>query len=356
MDRLQEIDLKHERVRALLDKVKTDGLWLRRISNIAWFTAGADASIPINAIYGMYSVLITRDRRAIYTNNIEATRLRAEEKFEALGFEIVEFPWYAPDIPIIPQLVADDDVIESELKQMRWVLTEPEQERYRILGHDAAIALDEAIRSARPGQTEYEIASRLDAACREVGGLAIVNLVAADDRISQFRHPAITHKRLDNYLMMVVCMMREGLVVAATRLVHWGRLTAELEEKQRKVAAIDAAVMVATQPGRTMGDAFNDLQAAYVAQGENEQWTMHHQGGLIAYQSRERLATPGDATLIHVGQAFAWNPSIVGCKSEDTILLSPLGFEIVTETPGWPMQEVDVGGKIVRRPRILEIG
>ncbi|MEO8396109.1 MAG: hypothetical protein ABI700_24155, partial [Chloroflexota bacterium] len=51
--------------------------------------------------------------------------------------------------------------------------------------------------------------------------------------------------------------------------------------------------------------------------------------------SYERSAMPGDTRVIEAGQAFACKPSIVGCKSEDTILIGRNGFEIVTQaSPG----------------------
>ena len=239
---------------------------------------------------------------------------------------------------------------------MTWVLGEDEQIRYRALGADTAAALEEAIRAAQPGESEWQIASRLDAACRKRGGLAIVNLVATDDRIAQFRHPYITDKPLDKLVMMVVCMRRGGLVAAGTRIAYFGALPDALRDKQDKVAAIDAAGMSATRPGRTLGDVFAALQAAYTSQGEGDQWKLHHQGGMIGYASREHIATPGDPTVIEAGQAFAWNPSIVGCKSEDTILLGVDGFEIVTQaSEDWPSIEVGIGGQTIRRPAILEL-
>ena len=53
---------------------------------------------------------------------------------------------------------------------------------------------------------------------------------------------------------------------------------------------------------------------------------------------------------IQGNQAFAWNPSIAGTKSEDTILLSDKGTEIVSQVGDWPCTEVDG----IRRPDILQ--
>jgi antitoxin VapB len=156
--------------------------------------------------------------------------------------------------------------------------------------------------------------------------------------------------------MIVVCMRRGGLVMAGTRLAYIGSMPAQVVEKARKVAAIDAAVMVATRPGRTHSDVFRDLQAAYAAQGEADQWRYHHQGGPAGYNSREWIVTPGDMRPVQAGVAYAWNPSIVGCKSEDTILVQDNGFEIVSgAADDWPMIEVNVSGQVVKRPGILEI-
>ena len=357
MNRIEEINVKHERLRALLKAQQADALWLRMTRNLAWLTAGADASIPADSDTGAYSVLVTPERRVIYTTNIEATRLRGEEKFEELGFEVHEFPWHAAEEPSAARLLQDTDpAVEAAIQPLRVVLMQPEQERFRALGGDAAAALDEAIRASKPGDTEFEVAARLDAACRARGGLAVVNLIASDERISQYRHPLATHKKVDKYLMMVVCIRRGGLVVSGTRLAYFGSLPADIAEKARKVAAIDAAVMVATRPGRVLSEVFADLLAAYAAQGEADQWRNHHQGGPAGYNAREWISGPEDSRRVQAGMTFAWNPSIVGCKSEDTILVDDSGFEIVSAaSDDWPMINVDVNGTSVSRPGIIEL-
>jgi antitoxin VapB len=357
MDRLQEIEVKHNRLRELLTQRHADGIWLQRTRNIAWVTAGADASIPADSETGAYSVLVTVDKRVIYSNNIEATRLRAEENFESLGFSFHEFPWHTAENPTGAHLLVDtSSLVEQDMQQLRLVLMESEQERFRALGQDTAAALNEAIRAVRTGDAEFEIAARLDAACRARGGLAVVNLIATDERISKFRHPLATNKKLENYTMVVVCMRRGGLVVSGTRLAYIGKLPAEIAEKANKCAAIDAAVMLATKPGRALSEVFADLQAAYAEQGEAEQWQYHHQGGPAGYNAREWIVAPNDMRTVQANGAYAWNPSVVGCKSEDTILVGENGFEIVSSAPGdWPMIDIKVGDQTVKRPGILEI-
>lgn len=351
MDRLQEVERKHQQVRTLLEK--TDALWLRRSRNIAWFTAGADATIPVSNEMGAYSLVITNEKRIVFGSNIECNRLRDEEPFEALGFEYQEFDWHSPQTPPFHHLISDEGDVETELQNWRTVLSQAEQERYRKLGADAAEAIEEAARAVQKGDTEYQIAARLDAACRQRGGVAIVNLVGTDERIFKYRHPIPTNKKLEKYALCVMCMRRGGLVVAASRLVHLGAIPPELTDKLHRVVAVDAAAIAASQPGTSLNEVLEKMQAAYAAQGETDQWKDHHQGGLIAYQPRERLALPQSTQKLQAGNALAWNPSVAGSKSEDTILVGNNTVEIVTRTAPhhWPMIEVDG----FERPAILQL-
>ena len=352
MDRLTEINLKHEKLKTLLALHAADALWLRRTRNIAWFTAGADASIHVAGEMGAYSVLVTPSRRIIYGSNIEITRLRDEEPFEALGFEYQQVDWYAPTPPRYQ--ISDEGDVEDELQQMRCQLTTGEQARLQALGRDAAAALEEAILAARPGDTEFTMAARLDAACRKRGGLAVVNLVGTDARLYQYRHPVPTAKPLERYGMQVLCMRRGGLIAAASRLIHFGQLPPALLEKQERIAAIDAAVIRASQPGVMLGDLLSVLQQAYAEQQETDEWQKHHQGGLIAYLPREKLALPNSPVALETGHALAWNPSITGCKSEDTILLTEHGTEIITAaSPQWAKLAISHAGQTLERPAIM---
>jgi antitoxin VapB len=83
---------------------------------------------------------------------------------------------------------------------------------------------------------------------------------------------------------------------------------------------------------------------AYRAVGFADEWRLHHQGGSLGYRTRERIATPGDATPIVAGQSYGWNPSIAGAKAEDAILC---GGEVLTRVPHWP--------SVLGRPDILRV-
>ena len=103
-----------------------------------------------------------------------------------------------------------------------------------------------------------------------------------------------------------------------------------------------------------MGDVFADGQRAYAAEGFPDEWHHHHQGGPTGYAPRElRVSTETDAR-VSLYQAFAWNPTIAGTKSEDTALVTEGGLEILTRTPDLPEIEVEAVGLTFIRSGILE--
>ncbi len=362
-ERKSEVETKLVQLRTLLAARQLDGILINQFPNTSWITAGASVYVNEASESSTASILVTPDKAYVLTDGIEAPRLREDERLADLGFEIIAEPWYARgsqtrqlfDGKRIGQdgAGAANDV-NAELRDLRTVFSPSEQIRLREVGKLAAEAMDESIRKVQPGDTEYKLASYLAAASRIRGGTAIVNLIASDERISQFRHPLPTAKKVDRYAMLVLCLRKYGLVISITRLVYFGTMREELRDKVMTAARVDAKVIAGSQPGRTMGDMFNLLKQAYQDEGHPEAIDQHHQGGTAGYASREVLATPGDKTPIRVNQVFAWNPSVTGAKSEDTVLLTDKGMEVLTVIPGWPLYSINVDGRVIERPAILE--
>jgi len=155
--------------------------------------------------------------------------------------------------------------------------------------------------------------------------------------------------------MLILCGRKWGLVCSITRLVHFGTLSAEVHRKMQATAQVDATFIAATRPGQTLGQVFSRATAAYAEAGFADEWQWHHQGGPAAYEPREWVATPGATDVISVGQAYAWNPSVTGTKSEDTILVGESNNEVMTTISGWPVLPIMVEGQTIPRPAILEI-
>lgn len=363
MDFTQEVQNKLERARALMQQHRVETLWLRTVNNVSWITGGVDTAINTADNEGIASVVITADRATIWTNSIEAPRLRNEDHVEDRGFELRSAPWHGP-LPLeldsalacdVPYTGAKD--LGGELAVLRAQLLLVEIERFRTLGSICAEGMQRAINRVKPGHTEYEIAAALEYETYSRGVRPVVALVATDERIFGYRHPLPTDKIMEKYAMLVLCGRKDGLTCSVTRLVHFGALPDDLKRKQQAVAEVDAAIQAASQPGVTMGEMFDRIKAAYARVGFPDEEQLHHQGGIAGYGTREALALPGSKVALAAGMTCAWNPSITGTKCEDTTLVTEAGqpTEILTRMFGWPTAAVEVDGMTYERPLILEI-
>jgi antitoxin VapB len=301
---------------------------LSSFADVAWYTGGFDLRIDRSGSTGSTVVVVSADGEWVVTDAIEAPRLRAEEPALS-GIEIVEHPW--PDGPdeVVRHLVGGGDTTvrrDLDLSPLRMVLDDEAIARYRVVGADARVAIEEAAAAVEPTMTELDAASVLAAAAWRRGLHAPVLLVGGAGRVARFRHPVPTAAPLGERAMLVGSFERGGLFASVTRFVHFEAPSSDLahrfevtDELLRRMRD-DASV-----PGRTLGDAFADLQRWYAEAGFPDEWRHHHQGGVAGYQSREVIARPGDRTPIRAGMAFAWNPSVAGAKSEETFVLPPEG-------------------------------
>jgi Xaa-Pro aminopeptidase len=360
-----EFSQKQNRIQTLLAEHKLDALLLQRVSSFAWATCGAASYVNTATTNGEAALLITPSGQYLITNNIEATRLEQEEELAVQGWEFRLVPWHEAKDTVAeltrglklgtdgPYPGATD--LSGELARLRANLTPEEGKRFRTLGRLCAEAMGRAVRAVRPGQTEYQIAGLLAHEVESRGVQAIVNLIATDARIFSFRHPLPTDKKLERYAMLVLCGRRWGLVCSLTRFVHFGQLPEDLSRKAEAVAQVDATFIAATRPGQTLGEIFRQATVAYAETSFPDEWHLHHQGGPAGYEPREYVATSDSADVVLVGQAYAWNPSITGSKSEDTILVGDEDNEVLTSIDGWPTLTVTVDGQEHTRPAVLEI-
>lgn len=356
----EEVQTKLERVRALLREKRVGALWLRSASSVAWITGGVDVAVNTADSLGVASVVITERAATLWTNTIEAPRLQAEDAVEGRGFTLRVTPWHEPQGVELGATLATDVPLAGaqhwarELAILRARLLPAEVERFRTLARDAAEAMGQAILRVRPGQTEHIIAAALAEETTRRGMRPIVTLVAVDDRVHRVRHPLPSERIMRRYAMLVLCARRGGLTVSLTRLVHFGPLPDELQRKQQACAAIDAAIIAASRPGYTLGALFDALRAAYAEAGYADEWRLHHQGGVAGYEPRELLALPGERFTLEAGMVCAWNPSISGVKSEDTVLVRAASApEVLTTVTNWPTVPITVGDATVLRPLIL---
>ena len=330
---------RREKLRELMERHGLGALLIRRPANFTWYTGGADNRVDHAAPVGVAGILLTREEEYVLTDNIEAPRMRGEETPD---FEVVEHPWYGDPLDMIRELAAGSTPgtdfsaanvrdVSEEISPLRHVLDDAAVEHYRQLGSETAEAISEVAASLRPDTNESEAAANLSAACRRRGMFAPVLLAASGARMDSYRHPIPRGEVLGRRAMLVVCAERGGLYANLTRIVDFEEPDREAARRQGACEAILRRMREeATRPGRTLADAFADCQRFYAEEGFPDGWREHHQGGMTGYASREIIATPAAHQEMRTGQAFAWNPSLVGAKAEETFVLTDAGPEVIT--------------------------
>lgn len=366
MGREAEIREKERRVGNFIRSGGFTAVLLKRQANFSWMTGGGLNLVGITTELGATSLLITSHDKHLICNNIEAPRMIQEEAVEAQGFRVSVYPWHEEqEAALVKSLVKDgtlaSDVpfpgavtVAEDIARLRYSLTAEEIERYRWLGETASLALEKTMMETRKGEKECEVVGRL---CRELWKERIdpvTLMAAADERVFQFRHPLPSEKRIDRYLMVSVNARKWGLIVSFTRFLHFGKVPNELREKYLANVFIDCVFMAATRPGIPARQILQKGIEAYQEKGFPEEWKLHHQGGSIGYTGRDYRTNFSTQDLIQENQAFTWNPSLTGTKSEDTILASSKGPELITRPLSYPTIEMTVEGMAFVRPDILE--
>ncbi|MEP6789425.1 MAG: M24 family metallopeptidase, partial [Acidobacteriota bacterium] len=257
----------------------------------------------------------------------------------------------ATDIVLFP----DARPIENKIAPCRYSLTTDELVRYRTLGRDSGAAIRQVIDKIEPGQTESEIAETLRHELASCGMASVVTLVAADERISQFRHPVPTAHRWRKTLLLVTCAKRGGLITSQSRLVCVGDAPDGVKKKTEATAYVNACLLDATRPGITGAELYSVAANAYSEKNFANEINKHHQGGAAGYKTREWVAHPKSDEVVQPNQAFAWNPSITGTKVEETCVTSENGVEIVTASPDFPQIVTLVNGREYYSPGILSL-
>jgi len=295
-------------------------------ADVRWLLCGRGR--PVSAGSSPYTVEVNETAARVWYQDIERSRVESEERWEELGYEAAPYQWFEP---------APVRVTAPALQALRLDLGEEEVERYRSAAGDAAAALARLLGALAPEQRELDVAGSMAGALHALGFTTPVVLVGGEARAPVHRHPLPTRDSLGRFALLAFSAERDGLYVSMTRIVSFGEPPRSLARAVAAAAEVDAAVLAAAAPGRTLGELFDVIAGAYAAGGLDGEWRRHHQGGLAGYRGREVFAVPGDATLLPPASAVAFNPSVTGGgKSEDTVLVRAGGVEVLTRTPQLP--------------------
>ena len=341
-----ELTVRRQRLSSVLENHGLEAIWLARPNNFAWLTGGSNV-VDRDASVGVAAAGYQRDGNfRILTDTIEADRLRREELPDA--FEVTAVDWYAASLgdgiaaESPTPAAADFDVPglwHLDCSACRQPLTEPDIERYRHSAGETAAAVEDVCRSLSSDQSERSVAASVRHALETRGIATPVVLVGGSERAQQYRHYTPTTAALGDYALVSVTAQLGGLYASLTRTVVFER-PEWLDERFEAAATVEATALAATQraarDGANAARVFEAIKGAYETVGWAEEWQQHHQGGAAGFAGREWIATPDSTATVQTPQAYAWNPTVQGTKSEGTVLVTSECVEPLTITSSWP--------------------
>lgn len=355
---------KHDRLDEFLSRHGLEAVWFAQPASFAWLTGGRNV-VDRSADVGTAAVGYDGTGLVVVTDTIEASRLADEELPE--GVPVEEYGWAEQSLAEAvadrsPTPAAADFEVPGlervDPSHLRQPLTETDIDRYRELGRDTAAAVEAVCRALDRDDSEREVETALRVALGARGIETPVVLVGGSERAQRYRHPTPTDATLDDYAIVSVTAERGGLHASCTRTVAFDP-PSWLAKRHGAAATIETEAIAATRrmaaDGAAAAELFAAIQAAYDAVGWPDEWREHHQGGAAGYAGREWIATPELDAPVVAPMAYAWNPTVEGAKSEDTVLVDD-DVELLTETGDWPSVNVTTedGELTLSRPGILK--
>ncbi|WP_317856008.1 M24 family metallopeptidase [Chakrabartyella piscis] len=349
---------KIEYLKELVKKRNKMGVVIKSFANLSWLGIRRPHVLSVSEST-IVKLIITLEGVFLIANNIEMDRLLKEELDEALVKIVtpITFMWYEDyKFPFVDQeLLIDEVEIEAEIKLRRMILTEKEMLKASVLGADLAEIAEGVLPYIKKGMTERDISGMLYKLCVERSIEAGLALCASSKRALLYRHPIATSEIIDDLVMIILTVRRDGMYSCLSRMVALDQVDEEVLRKRDAVLAVECAYMKYSKEGMNIRDVFYKGQEVYREYGFSDEWKNHHQGGITGYLSREDKMTGRSDIIIKNGMSFSYNPTVPAYKAEDTFYLKENKPILTTETTNLPTVRVEFEGEIYQRPDIIRM-
>ena len=354
-----ELEVAHKlaQMRGWLEQERAGAVRLRGVDWFAWATAGASNSHSHTAECGCAEVLVTRDAAYILTDEAEAMRMREEEVRGPWTWQVS--PWMQPQLyelrehfvqhaaggaPVLSDRPGlHERSLPVALREERLVLLESEQQRYRQVGQLAAGAAADALRQARPGWSEQELAAACVRALWLRGLQAVHVLVSGEERQQRYRRAPPAQAVLGTQAVLALCARRFGLCASLSRQRRFGPAqrradgaAVAMDDADAAMLALEAVALDACETGHALSMVYHALDSAYAYAGQPDTVRTSRQGGIHGYLAPEVAAGAHTEIILKRGMALAFHPSLPGSTVEDTFLLDGNQLHNLTHDPAWP--------------------
>lgn len=360
-----EFSEKEKRLDEFLDLSGYDAVLMGTTANFSWLSCGGCNQVSWTTDYGCCILLVTRTNRYCIANTMDARRLE-EQELAGLGFLMVSLRWYEKPVAEAALELSRGMRVLSDMPlpgvdcnfqkfySLHYPLTEAEVARYRSMGRESEEVLRSVADNTSRGMTGSDVETLLVSGFAQRKMQIVCMIIGVDEEIGRYRHPIPWDGKIDRQLMLVLAVRRHGLHIPITRMVHFGDdIPADTRRRFDAVCTIAANTMAACRPGVKFMDMHDRQIRWYVETGFEDEWRNHFSGGLTGYIPNDSSLCMDANAVIREGQAFNWFITITGANTEDTMLLTSKGREILTCTGLWPVKKYQAEHEIIELPQIL---
>ncbi|MCR4402332.1 MAG: aminopeptidase P family N-terminal domain-containing protein [Firmicutes bacterium] len=357
---------KEQRLRNFMDERGFDAVVLTLRSNFSWLTGGGDNHVLLNSEYGCAPVLVTKKAKYLIAHPMDGPRIMREE-IAGQGFEMVLHPWYEPDRKEVIRRIAGRgrlacdapffgaDNVAEDIMRLHYPFTVTEVERCRVLALESALCFGDVANSVRSGEQELDVAARLISAFASRHIQTEVVIVAADDRIRDYRHPIPTSRRIRKTALLHAVAQKWGLHCNVSRMVALGGIPEDLVRIHRAACYIEAVNAAHSRPGVLFQDLLAKVKEAYAEVGFPEEWKAHFVGGPTGYVILHSAAMLDPSWNVSEHQPMGHLATIAGTKVEELIMVTPEGTSVLSNSKGWPLLNFEINGQYIELPDVLVI-
>jgi Xaa-Pro dipeptidase len=365
----EEVRTKLGQVRDIISRGKLAGVLITRKYNIYWLTAGGNNQVLYDMQDSLIGILVTEHKAIVIAENGDYSRVM-EEEFSHCPFEYEMIYWCSGGVGAKAAELAkgvigvDSPVggvekqvnIDGDLAEYRQVFLDPEIERLRMYGKEAASILTRIAKGTQPGMSEREVAAELSRQFVLNGFNVAVILIGGDERSLKYRHQVVSDHKISKHFSLCGVGKKAGLTYPINRVISFGTPPQELEENHRRIETVFVHLNSLATVGTSLGNIYAELPKIYAAAGlEEQEWMRHSIGGTMGYHPRELVVGDHAAYQLRENNVIGWNPSLPGVMAEDVYLLGENGLEFITYDENWPHEERSANGLTQIRPSILVI-
>jgi Xaa-Pro aminopeptidase len=227
------------------------------------------------------------------------------------------------------------------VEALRMVKSEPEIALIRNSVQLNSQAFELALKRARPGMREYELAAEIDYGMRRLGaeGPAFDTIVASGPRTA-LPHARPSEARLEPNQLILIDMgaMVSGYSSDMTRMAHFGKPAKKVREAYAHVLEAQLAAIAAIRPGKIAASVDRAARRVLTRAGLGPAF-VHSTGHGLGLEIHEdpRIGKAGK-TVLQPGMAITIEPGIYlegwgGIRIEDTVVVTAAGCDVLTPTP-----------------------